>query len=190
MADIRTQKLLYHLTSLDNVRSILTNGLMPRAGLQNFRDVADQEIITNRQALSLENYVPFHWFSRNPFDGRVQQDRPHDQFVLITVRRTLAEQDNWRVVPRHPLANGTIQLLDYNEGFSAIDWVTMNRREYLDPDCKSVCMAECLSPNPVPSAHFFKIYTPSERVADAVTAEIAKLKLSLEVDVNGAMFLQ
>lgn len=189
MPDIRNQKLLYHLTSLRNVRSILENGLMPRARLQNFEDVADQEIIASRQAFRLENYVPFHWFSRNPFDGRVQQDRPHDQFVLITVKRVLAEQGNWAVVPCHPLANGTIRLLDFREGVAAIDWETMNRRDYHDPVCKSVCMAECLSPSPVPSAHFFRIYAPSEQVADTVAGEIGRLRLSLEVDVNGAMFL-
>jgi len=190
MADIRNQKLLYHLTSLQNVRSILERGLMPRAQLRNFEDVADQEIITNRQALGLENYVPFHWFSRNPFDGRVQHDRPLEQFVLITVRRTLAEQGNWKVVPCHPLANSAIQLLDYNEGFAQIDWETMSRRDYHDPVCKSVCMAECLSPNPVPSAHFFRVYASTDRVAGAVAHEIARLRLSLEVDVNRAMFLR
>lgn len=190
MADIRNQKLLYHLTSLQNVRSILESGLMPRALLGNFEDVADQEIITNRQALGLENYVPFHWFSRNPFDGRVQHDRPLEQFVLITVRRTLAEQGNWKVVPCHPLANSAIQLLDYDKGFAQIDWETMNRRDYHDPVCKSVCMAECLSPNPVPSANFFKIYAPTDSLAKTVADEISRLKLPLEVDVNGAMFLR
>lgn len=189
MTDIRNQKLLYHLTSMNNVRSILESGLMPRARLRNFEDVADQGIITNRQALGLENYVPFHWFSRNPFDGHVQRDRPHDQFVLITVRRTLAEQGNWKVVPCHPLASGSIQLLDYKEGLASIDWETMSRRDYHDPICKSVCMAECLSPHPVPSAHFFKIYAPSGGVAEAVTDEIVKLQLTLEVNVNGGMFL-
>ncbi|MFJ2449261.1 hypothetical protein D3C75_609680 [compost metagenome] len=188
MPDIREQKLLYHLTSVTNIPSILERGLMPRAQLQEFQDVADQEIITNRQALALENYVPFHWFARNPFDGRVQRDRPNEQFVLITVRRALAQRGNWKVVPCHPLASGNIQLLDYTPGVAAIDWEVMNLRDYLDPTCKSVCMAECLSPHPVPPTWFFKVYAPSDQVAESVARVVAGLRLSLEVEVNGAMF--
>lgn len=51
MPDIKEQKLIYHLTSLENMSGILASGLLPRAHLQGFEDVADQEIIDN---LSLE----------------------------------------------------------------------------------------------------------------------------------------
>ena len=44
MPDIRTQKLLYHLTSMKNLRSILESGLLPRALLRNFEGVVDQAI--------------------------------------------------------------------------------------------------------------------------------------------------
>ncbi|MBN9096466.1 DarT ssDNA thymidine ADP-ribosyltransferase family protein [Pandoraea pnomenusa] len=144
MPDIKEQKLIYHLTSLGNMPGIFESGLLPRARLRNFEDVADQEIIAGRREYGLENYVPFHWFARNPFDGRVQVDRSGEEFALITIRRSLAERENWKVIPRHPLANAAPQLLDYLPGVDAIDWETMNIRDYRDPECKSICMAECL----------------------------------------------
>ncbi|WP_340619609.1 DarT ssDNA thymidine ADP-ribosyltransferase family protein [Xenorhabdus siamensis] len=137
MADIKTQKLLYHLTSLNNVSSILTHGLKSRAILGEFRDVADKEIIDSRKEYDLEKYVPFHWFSRNPFDGRVQKDRPDENFILITVKREVAKAENWKVIPQHPLANTAIKLYDYDEGFGLINWDIMNKRDYHNPDCKS-----------------------------------------------------
>lgn len=156
MPKIKDQKLLYHLTRLENLGSILKNGLLPRAQLKNFIDVADQEIISDRKVFGLENFVPFHWFTKNPFDGRVQADHPQAKFVLITVRRSFAASNNWAVIPRHPLANGVPpKILTYQEGFQEIDWETMDLRVYRDANCKSVCMAECLSPTPVFAVNFF-----------------------------------
>jgi len=189
MPNIKDQKLLYHLTSLNNLGSILRAGLQPRARLKGFSDVADHEILQKRSALGLENYVPFHWFSRNPFDGGVQSTRRNESFVMITVQRTLASQKNWKVIPRHPLANDNIQLMDYAEGFQAIDWEAMNRRDYHDPHSKSVCMAECLSPTVVPVDKFFAIYVPNASIERQVRGIAAQLKLGFNVDVNKHMFL-
>ena len=189
MPDIREQRLIYHLTSLENMPGILESGLLPRAHLQGFEDVADQEIIEGRRVHRLENYVPFHWFARNPFDGRVQTDRFGEDFALISVHRSVAQHENWKVIPRHPLANVELQLLDYRPGFDAIDWKVMNIRDYHDPECKSICMAECLSPGPVPVSKFFKIYAPNDVVSEEILEMIDDLNLELEVDVNPKMFL-
>lgn len=189
MPDIKDQKLIYHLTSLENMRSILALGLLPRSQLNDFEDVADQEIIEGRREHGLEEYVPFHWFARNPFDGRVQADRPNEEFALIAVHRNVAQCENWRVIPRHPLANTAPQLLDYQAGVEAIDWETMNIRDYHDPECKSICMAECLSPGPVTVDKFFKIFVPSDAVANKVEEIVDDLGLELDVVVNSGMFV-
>lgn len=188
MPAIKEQKLLYHLTSLNNIGSILDNGLQPRAGLQEFHDVADAEILVGRGEHGLENYVPFHWFSRNPFDGRVQKDRPNEEFVLITVRRALAEGNNWKILPKHPLARQEFRFYDYQEGFELVNWELMQERDYHDSDCKSVCMAECLSPQPVSPSVFFKLYVPNETVRDKVIKEVSSRNLALDVVVNRGMF--
>lgn len=189
MTDIKEQKLIYHLTSFENMPGILERGLLPRSQLHDFKDVADQEIIEGRRGSCLENYVPFHWFARNPFDGRVQEDRLDEKFVLITVQRSVAQQENWKIIPRHPLTKAAPQLLDYLPGIAAIDWEIMNTREYHDQECKSICMAECLSPEAVPVSKFFKIYAPNETASEEILKIINDLNLALEVKVNPRMFL-
>ena len=62
MTDIKNQKLLYHLTSIKNIANIIEHGLKPRNELSEFVDVADSEILESRKSLSLEGYVPFHFF--------------------------------------------------------------------------------------------------------------------------------
>lgn len=189
MTDIESQKLLYHLTSLKNLYGILRDGLKPRAELVQFDDVADSEILRKRQVLGLESYVPFHWFARNPFDGGVQKARPNDYFVIFSVYRSLARDQGWKVVSRHPLANDEIKVLDYSEGVGVIDWTAMNRRDYRDPYCKSVCMAECLSPSVVPMTDIFKIFVPDSKVEKFAISLLAKRGLQIGVKINKAMFL-
>ncbi|QXE12051.1 MULTISPECIES: DarT ssDNA thymidine ADP-ribosyltransferase family protein [Pseudomonas] len=187
---IKDQKLLYHLTSVENLDGIFRDGLKPRAGLSGFKDVADAEILKKRQALQLDNYVPFHWFAKNPFDGSVQRSRPEAQFVLISVYRSTAKQYGWKVIPRHPLAGDSIQLLDYEQGFEAIEWNVMSSRDYLDPHCKSICMAECLAPGVVKPDAFFKIFTPSEEVDALCVAKLQAADVNVQTSVNQRMFYQ
>jgi hypothetical protein len=55
---IRDQQFIYHLTSIENVPSIMRRGLLPRAHLQaGFTDIADPEIIEGRRDEGLE-HVP------------------------------------------------------------------------------------------------------------------------------------
>lgn len=190
MADYKNKKLVYHLTALKNIPSILEKGLLSRNQLTDFRDVADKEIIHKRQGLVLEGYVPFHWFVNNPFDGIVQKMHKDTPFALIAVKRELASRKNWKILPRHPLANGEMELLDYAEGFETIDWETMNQRDYHDPNCKSVCMAECLAPGLVPVSQFFAIYVRDTRTERKVRTWANRLGVAVGIDVNENMFLR
>lgn len=190
MADIKNQKLIYHLTAFENLPNILAKGLKPRSQLAGFQDVADHEIIKKRHILNLENFVPFHWFTKNPFEGSVQATHRDKAFALITVRREVAAKYNWKVIPRHPLANSEIELLDYKLGFDSIDWEMMNRREYHEPNCKSVCMAECLSPNTVPVSMFFNIYVRNVELEHQARALANQQKEAVTIDVNENMFLR
>ena len=57
MGKIREGKLLYHLTQLSNLDSIISHGLVPRSVLEQhgafFSDVADSEIMRKRKAFLL-----------------------------------------------------------------------------------------------------------------------------------------
>lgn len=161
MADIQSQKLLYHLTDINNLQNIFKQGLLPRSQLANFSDVADGEIITSRQK----------------------------EFVLITVRREFAQANDWKIIPCHPLSGADIQVLDYVAGFNAIDWALMNNRDYQDARSRSVCMAECLSPQPVPATRFFNIYVAHQGAETIVNRLKAANDLDFYVDVNPNLFM-
>jgi hypothetical protein len=46
---IEDQKLIYHLTALDNLHSIINNGLLSRNSINSFIDIADFDIIELRR---------------------------------------------------------------------------------------------------------------------------------------------
>ena len=121
-------------------------------------------------------------------DGRVQLDRPQSKFVLISVYRSFARQNHWKNIPRHPLANDEIELLDYPEGFEAINWALMNTRDYQNAECKSVCMAECLSPSAVLPQDFSRIYVPTEEIEQLCGAKMREINLKVPISVNPGMF--
>jgi hypothetical protein len=137
-------KMLYHLTALDNMESIIKNGLLCRETITPITDVADEEIIEKRKALGLLSYVPFHFFVKNPFDGAVIKAHPETKFVYLTVYRSDAQKNKWKIIPQHPLKCNRDEIYDYNDGSTKMNWGLIDKRDYSDPDCKFACMAECL----------------------------------------------
>lgn len=57
MPSIESQKLLYHLSSVDNALSIFHNGLLSRSNIDGFVDVADDDILEKRKSQNLHDYV-------------------------------------------------------------------------------------------------------------------------------------
>lgn len=183
-------KLLYHLTALANLESIFQNGLQSRAALAtgDFEDVADGEIINSRQQHNLDQNVPFHFFAKSPFEYGVQRAHPDQDFVLVTVRRAVAQANNWQIVPRHPLAEEGYQMLNYDEGVEAIDWALIEQRNYEDRACKVACMAECLSPDAVSADKIFSIYVKTREVENEVRTLAHKYRIGCYINLRAHMF--
>lgn len=103
-------KLIYHITSIDNLPSILKFGLLSRKCiLQNhdihFTDIADPEILSKRERYkeALSQYVLFHFFAKNPFDGAVCEKYGSENMAIIAVWRSICEHNNYQIIPSHPL---------------------------------------------------------------------------------------
>jgi hypothetical protein len=187
-ADIREQKLIYHMTDIMNLDSILSEGLKPRCQLAGFSDIADPDILDKRKQFNLDQKVPFHFFANNPFDGGVVKANPMKTFVILGILRTHSKAQKWEVIPRHPLANEAISLMTYDEGMEAIDWDAMNERDYNDANSKSVCMAECLAPGIVDASHIHSIFVKTDACEVIVRQLIAKYNLGTYINKRPNMF--
>lgn len=188
---IKEGKLIYHLTSLDNLKSIIEKGLLPRNELEDFVDVANPEIINFREDHDINDLVPFHFFAKNPFDGRVQQDEPDKEFILICLNRSYASENDFRIIPMHPKAMDDLIIYNYEEGFEQVDWETMDKREYQDDHCKHVCMAECLSTVGIQPKDFSRIFVRTEDVEKQVRSIVIEYYKNppFKITVNKNMFV-
>lgn len=148
MGNIKNGKLIYHLTKLANLDSIIEHGLLARKDIIEkqliFEDIADQEIISKRTELGLDDYIPFHFHPYSSFDAAVKNANSDTEFIYLCYKREDARDNNFKIITTHPLSLTKCELLDYDAGFSKIDWETMQSYGTEDDYKKHVKMAECL----------------------------------------------
>lgn len=175
---VRNKKLLYHLTKIENLESIICYGLQSRqyvlANQMRVTDIADPKIITKRQQWGLDQYIPFHFHPYTAFDYAVKGTYGKTNFVYISIKRALAEYNNFKILTAHPLSQQECVLYDYKQGMEAIDWDTMETLGTEDERCKNIKMAECLAECGIPADLFHCVYVPNEEVKEYVEALFRK----------------
>ncbi len=163
---VKEKKLLYHLTKVNNMETIINCGLLPRRYLLEqgmlFGDVADPQIISKREELGLDKYTPFHFHPYSAFDVAVKNTHSAEKFVYICIRRALAEFNNFKILIKHPLSQQECVLYDYIEGINNIDWDTMEKTGTKDEYSRNVKMAECLTDKCIPAELFQCVYVPDK----------------------------
>ncbi len=181
MGKIKDGKLLYHLTKLENLDSILKNGLVTRKYLHDlkakFQDVANDEIIDKRKTLGLDCYVPFHFHPYSSFDVSVKNTYGTDEFVYICITRELAQNNNFKIITSHPLNQKKVELCDYQKGFEAIDWEAMEGSSSDNTHNREVRMAECLTDKFIPADYFASIAVRTEEVSKIVENKLKEYKI-------------
>lgn len=171
-------KLIYHITHINNLPSILKVGLLSRKKLLrnpslSFTDIADSEILSKREQYkeALSQYVLFHFFAKNPFDGAVCKKYGSENMVIISVRRDICERKNYQIIPSHPLDTDTPDIYPYFKGFNLVHWNILDdkeHRDYHDPEIRKACMAECIVKDCVPISDFAFIYVSNEKAEDEI----------------------
>lgn len=194
---VREGKLLYHITAVENLESIFIHGLLSRKDALEKgiirKDVADPKIIEKRTELGILQYVPFHFFEKTPFTHIVYEEHSDTTFCVITVYRTFAQKNNFKICTAHPLSeNPKAEILDYDEGMKQISWKSIDVDwdkikkglvRLTDRD-DNVRMAECLATSPVLPQYFQAIYVPSEKVKKQVEKLAKKVLGSYSFYIN------
>lgn len=173
LKDVKTGKLLYHLTDIENLPSIVKHGLLSRNELNErnfkFTDIANPDIIEKRKLNLLNDYIPLHFHPYSAFDYAVRANHPGISFIYLCIKRSLARAKKFYILPRHPLSEKDCELFSYDEGFNNIDWATMCKTndelksEHIDEHyAKMIKMAECLVPTVLSFDNICSIYVKDE----------------------------
>ena len=90
---VREKKLLNHLTKVANMEAIIKYGLLSRRWLLEhkvvFGDVAAPQIISKREELGLDPYIPFHFHPYSAFDVAVKNTYSTEKFVYICIIKSI-----------------------------------------------------------------------------------------------------
>lgn len=188
MGKIQSGKLLYHLTKLSNLDSIIKTGLVSRRILESnqidFGDVADSQIMSKRKEFGLDSYVPFHFHPYSAFDTVVKNTYP-DEFIYICITRTLARENGFLILPKHPLSIEEVKLYSYDDGMDKIDWDAMESSSTKSDHCKNVRMAECLTDRVISVGYFQSIAVRNQDVKEIVEDKLKGVKEArLFVDIQ------
>lgn len=179
MGKIEDGKLLYHLTKLSNLDSIIENGLVSRRILESeemdFGDVADPNIMSKRKEFGLDRYVPFHFHPYSSFDVAVKNAHS-GEFIYICITRALASANDFLILPKHPLSIQEVKLYSYDEGIEKIDWDAMESSSTESDYIKNVRMAECLTDKIIPVGCFQSIAVRNKAVKKNVEDMLKAVK--------------
>ncbi len=180
--------LLYHITHIDNIQSILNNGLLSRnelkrRGMNDFTDIADHQILSKRSEYkeNLSKYVLFHFYARNPFDCAVCNTYNPKNMVIITIERSLAKTNKFKVIPSHPVNKNNPDIYPYDEGIKLIQWDILDMmigRDYENRDIRAACMAECVMEYIVLPEEFAYVYVYDEQAKNKIE------RMTIQINLN------
>ena len=68
----------------------------------------------------------------------------NDTLLYICISRKFAQEHDFKILPKHPLAEENFTIYDYNEGLSKIDWDTMMEVGNYSKEAKNIKLAEVL----------------------------------------------
>lgn len=176
--------------------SKIHDGLLSRVSLQEkqiaYTDIANEDILSKRTEKGLDQCVPFHFHTHTEFDVAVQkQRRLEGPYIYLAVNRSVARDKKFKIIFRHPISSGSeTKILEYDEGFSQINWDVMNTPKGNPPNPNydgHVRMAECISPYcDVPFNDIYTIFVPNEDVKNQV--ELLVKNYSTQVLVSPSLF--
>lgn len=194
---------IHHITHIDNLDGIIKNGILPRKILnkdnKNYKDTADPKIILEREALNLNEYIPFHINSIQkkhgiPYKYQVCKDIGKEFFIVLSLNFSNYNQEINKLYLYHPvssLGREITNLSDYinkiNEEYSKLPLNENGYKDYRNYKVQEFFMSEVLIKNCVPFDRIDCIYVFKEETEKEVNKILEKykdLKIKIEVDSN------
>src|SRR5574341_594074 len=182
---------LYYITHVDNVPSILQEGILSHQLVQdrgiNYKSVYDAEIVGNRflkrvpSGQSLWSFANLYFQPRNPMLFRVTKEKGDKEIAVLGVYRDVLNLGGVFLTDGNA-ANSPTQFYSSAEGLKAIsdNWGII-QSEWWNPldGSKRKIMAECLIPERVPPNYIHSIYVAHPSVAERVKALIGPRDLPI-----------
>lgn len=185
-ADIKS---LFYITHVENVPSILQNGILSHARVEAqevpFTPIYDAGIVSNRKAKmtperrSLWEYANLYFQPRNPMMYRVIHEKSKRDLAVIGVTPAILQQSNVMVTDGNA-ANNPTQFFAAADGLRVVEsqWKVIQSEWWNDLDgSKRKIMAECLVPERIPPDYVHTIFVADHDTKKRVEGLIGPTKI-------------
>ena len=197
-------KLLYQMTSLYNIPSIIEHGIISRKMLEStripFNDICSYNVSENRKhsQLGLSAYVSFHFFPRTLFEKSACNRIGYDNLAIISIYRPKNSEkvNQYKIIPTHPLSGGNHQLFTYKNGIQKVRWNILDdydaydhKYDYTNNMTRCATMAECLVPQKVEPDEIAWIFVYNEKGKRYLLSKLGlNHPFSNKITINKNMF--
>lgn len=180
---------LYHITSIDNLSSILQHDLLSRhqADLHKLVqiDISDPDVQRRRRhksfnGISLQEYVPLYFNPKNPmlFVRKSLQEK----IIILAVDVMILLKRDTVFTDGNAACQNTKFYQDIS-GITQLSWSTIRQPTWYDKsDGKRIRCAEVLVRNKIPVKHIIKILCHSEKIAKQVKDLTRKYHILVEIN--------
>lgn len=195
-------KNLYYITHINNIPSILENGILCHQQLLDsqveFTPIYDENIVNHRQQRSISNnntlwnYANLYFQPRNPMMYRVVKEGYIKDIAIISIKPQVLEEPGVIITDGNAAHNQT-QFYSLSDGQGKLkkNWKII-KNEWWDKDntdgSKRIIMSECLIPKKVIPTLIDSIFVPSDTVRKKINSWIEKL--NIPVIKEGDLFFQ
>ena len=197
---------LYYITHIDNIPSILENGILShekiRAADISYTRIDDNSIIESRRGIftptgrSLWHYVNLFFQPRNPMLYRVIDQTSSQNLAVLGVANTVLQESGIFIADGNA-ANSLTHIYSQLEGLEILQarqeiiqstsWISWQHCEEL----RRKLMTECLVPNQVKPEHIQRFIVADHAVADSLQARLSSSnirKLAVADDEGSNIF--
>lgn len=187
---------LYYITHIENLPSILSQGILSHTEVENravyFRPIYDAEIVGNRKrkttpdGRSLWEFANVYLQPRNPMLYRVIHERGSKEIAVLGLYPNVLEIPGSYITDGNA-ANIQTNFLHYQDGLKVLSkiWGIINNDWWNSIDSsKRKIMAECLVPGLIPPDFIHSVFVPNHDVAQEIKQFISPRELPVIPEPN------
>lgn len=176
---------LYYITHVENLRSILTNGIFSHQLVVDrsipYKAIYDSEIVSNRKAKrapdgrSLWEFANVYFQPRNPMLYRVVHEKGPKETAVLEVDPHVLQTPGAFITDGNA-ANQPTEFHNFRDGMEVIaqNWKTIRSEWWKSVDgSKRRIMAECLVPQSIPPHLIHGVYVANHKIAEQIRGTIA-----------------
>lgn len=189
-------KNLYYITHINNIPSILENGILSHQQLLDsqveFTPIYDENIVNHRQhrlrsdTNTLWNYANLYFQPRNPMMYRVTKERSVNDIAIISIKPQVLEEPGI-IITDGNAAHSQTQFYSLHEGLKKLkdNWKILQNEWWKDTDgSKRIIMSECLISKQVQPTLIDSIFVPTDEVLEKIYALIPKINMPVIKESN------